>query len=283
MGAATILKKNQKIRTLSIIFLVIGLVTSTAIALDPMGPPVARLTAGQVQIGLDYSHSTMDLELGDGTWVESLDGALFDTGEAVHFTLKNFKAYRTYANIGLGATDSLEAFLRVGGTEGQFGDSVWEDQEEFEGGTDFAIGAGIKATFFDDGALQVGGLLQTNWAEYNGTLFASHWFAADRVEMNITEVQMAVGAAYTWDERFSIYGGPFLHFVSGDLDDTFSDVDTTTGGLLTSTYSWEIDEDAVFGGYFGAQLELTENCSFNIEYQSTGAADAVGMSLLWKN
>jgi len=283
MDAAMILNKIQKIWTLSMICLVVGLVTSTALALDPMGPPVAGLAEGQVKVGIDYSHSSMDLELGDGTWVEQLDGVLFDTGEAVPFTLKDFKAYRTYAGIGYGASDRLEAFVRVGGTEARFGDSVWQDQEEFDSSTDFAVGGGLKATFYDDGALQVGGLIQGSWAQYNGTLFAPQWLAADRVEIDLTEVQIAVGAAYTWAERFSIYGGPFLHFVSGDFDDTFSAVDATTGGLLTSNYVWEIDEDSVFGGYFGAQLELTDRCVFNIEYQRTAAADAVGLSLMFKN
>lgn len=283
MGSTAFFAKNREIRHLGLIFIVVGWAASTAVALDPMGPPAAGLAQGQIQVGIDYSQSTMDVELADGTWVEFLDGVFLDAGEAVPFTLKNFEADRAYANIGFGATDYLEAFLRVGGTEGRFGDSVWQDQEKFESSTDFAIGGGIKATFYEDGPLRVGGLLQANWSEYNGTLFAPHWAAADRVEMNITEVQMAVGAAYTWAERFSVYGGPFLHFVSGDFDDTFSVVDTVTGGLLTSKYSWQIDEDSVFGGYIGAQLGLTDNCSFNIEYQRTADADALGMSLLWRN
>ena len=283
MGAATILTKIRNVWFLSFVFLTVGLVASTAVALDPMGPPVAGLAEGQLKVGIDYSHSTMDLELDNGTWSELLDGVPLDAGEGVPFTIKNFKAYRTYANIGIGATDAVEAFVRVGGTSGRFGDSVWQDSEEFESSTDFAAGGGVKATFYDDGALRVGGLIQGSWAEYNGTLSAPQWFASDRVEMDLTQVQIAVGGAYTWDERFTLYGGPFVHFLSGDFDDTFSVVDATTGGLLTSNYNWEIDEDSVFGGYVGAQLELSDNCSFNIEYQSTGAADAVALSLLWRN
>jgi hypothetical protein len=283
MGAATILTKIRNIWFMSFIFLMVGLVASTAVALDPMGPPVAGLAEGQVKVGIEYSRSTMDLELDNGTWFELLDGVPLDAGEALPFTLKNFKANRTYANVGFGATDTLEAFLRLGGTEGRFGDSIWEDQEKFDSSTDFAFGGGIKVTFYDDGALQVGGLIQGSWAEYNGTLTAPHWTTSDRIEMDLTQVQIAVGGAYTWAERFSIYGGPFLHFVSGDLDDTFSLEDEITGGRLTSNYNWEIDEDSVFGGYFGAQLEFTEHVFFNIEYQRTAAADAVGMSLLWRN
>jgi len=285
MAAAMILVRIVNVKRIwhvGVMFAAVSLVAPTALALDPMGPPAAGLAQGQIEIGIDYSHSKMDLELSDGTWIELLDGVFLDAGEALPFTLKNFKASTTYANIGFGATDRLEAFVRVGGTTGRFGDSVWQYQEEFDGSTDFAVGGGIKATFFDEGALQVGGLLQASWAEYNGTLFSPQpdWGEADRVEIEIAEVQIAVGATYTWAERFSIYGGPFLHFVSGELNDTWSEVDP--GGLLTSEYSWEIDEDSVFGGYAGAQVELTENCSFNIEYQRTAAADAVGMSLLWR-
>ena len=276
--------RNHKFWFLSFTSIMIGLAASTALALDPMGPPVAGLVEGQLQVGIDYSRSNMDLELDNGTWVELLDGVLFDAGEALPFELKNFKAHRAYANIGYGATDRIEAFVRIGGTEARFGDSVWMDQEKFESSTDFAVGGGLKVTFFDNGPLQIGGLLQANWSEYNGTLFAPHWAAADRVEIDLTEVQVAFGAAYSWADRIAIYGGPFFHFVSGDFDDTYSVVDPGgSGGLLTSNYQWEIDEDSVFGAYIGAQVELNDNCSFNVEYQRTAAADAIGLSLMVRN
>jgi hypothetical protein len=51
---------------------------------------------------------------------------------------------------------------------------------------------------------------------------------------------------------------------------------------LNSKYDWEIDEDSVFGGYIGAQLEVAEGCSFNVEYLKTAAADAFGASILWR-
>ena len=286
MGAATILGKienKKKMWRLGFAFAVLALGASSAFALDPMGPPAAGLAEGQLKIGIDYSYSTMDLDLNNGTWIEFLDGALYDAGEAVPFTLKNFKAHRTYANIGFGASDRIEAFLRVGGTEGRFGDSIWEDNERFEGSDDLAVGGGVKATFYDDGVLQIGGLFQGSWAEYNGTLDAPQWSSADRVEIDLTQFQVALGATYTWAERFSIYGGPFLHFVSGDLDDTINELSNTTPvGLLTSKYSWDIEEDSVFGAYAGVQMELVENCSFNIEFQLTPSADAVGMSLMWR-
>lgn len=283
MGTRAFLAKRRTIGFWGFIFTMIALSASTTVALDPMGPPVAGMSAGQMQVGGEYSYSTMDLELGEGRWVEYLDGAFSAAGTAMDFDLKDFKAHRAYVNVGFGPTDYFDVFVRLGGTEAEFGDSIWLDQEDFESSTDVAIGGGLKATFYENGPLQIGGLVQANWSEYNGTLFASDWLAADHVTIEIAELQAAVGAAFTWAERFAIYGGPFLHFVSGDLDDTFSEVDGGTGGLLRSKYSWEIEEDSIFGGYFGANVNLSENCTFSVEYQLTGAADAVGLSLLWRN
>ncbi len=252
------------------------------LALDQMGPPVAGLEQGQFKAGVDFSYGEMDLETKDGSWVEYLDGAFLDAGEATNFTLEDFKTAKTFVNFGYGFADICEGFLRVGGTKGSFDDSIWLDSEEFDSGSELAAGGGVKATFFEDGGLRVGGLLQGSWGEYHGKLDAPHWAAPDFVELDLTEVQIAFGAAYTWEDRLTVYGGPFFHFVSGDLEDTVTEVDTISGGLLNSEYVWELDEDSVFGGYFGAQLEIAESCSVSLEYQKTGAADAFGASILWR-
>ncbi|MFH1719135.1 MAG: hypothetical protein ABIF19_17405 [Planctomycetota bacterium] len=254
---------------------------SKALALDPMGPPAAGLQHGQFKAGIDYSHSEMDLELNEGTWVEFLDGAFSDEGDATSFTLKNFKTNRTYANLGYGVADICEVFLRVGGANAKFGDSLWEDEERFDSSSGFALGGGIKATFLEEGNLKLGGLFQMSWSEYSGLLDAAHWAAPDFVEVDIAEIQIGVGATYMLSDRASVYAGPFLHFVGGDLDDVYSEVDGG-GGQLTSHYSWNIKQDSIVGIYVGTQLELTENCSFNVELQGTASAQAVGASLAWR-
>jgi hypothetical protein len=258
-----------------------------AFALDPMGPPVAGLEQGQFKFGVDFSYSEMDLELDNGQWAEFLDGVFFDAGEATSFDLKEFEATRTFVNFGYGFADNVEGFIRVGGTKGEFGDSIWQDSEDFESGSNLVVGAGLKATFFEQDGLKLGGIIQGSYAEYQGELDAPHWGAADFVEVDLTEVQLALGASYTWEDRFSIYGGPFLHFVSGDLYDNVTELFVDEFGvplpnLLHSEYVWEIDEDSAFGAYIGAQLEIGENCAVNVEYQKTAAADAFGAGILWK-
>jgi len=268
-------------RPAAFILAIIFLIGSNALALDPMGPPVADLENGQFKVGVDFSHSEMDLELEEGTWVEFLDGAFSDEGYATSFTLKDLKTNRTYVNLGYGVADICEVFLRVGGAKAKFGDSIWEDEESFDSSSGLAVGGGIKATFFDEGDLKLGGLFQVHWSEYSGLLDAAHWAAPDHVEVDLAEIQIALGAQYALSDRASIYAGPFLHFAGGDLDDIYSEADGG-GGQLTSHYSWNIKEDSIVGMFAGVQLEITENCSFNVELQGTGSAQAVGASVAWK-
>ena len=274
-------ENKRKIWLLGLSLIMVAFCGSAAFALDPMGPPAADLQAGQLKAGVDYSKSTMDLELNEGIWVEYLDGIFLDVGEAVPFTLKDFKMNKAYFNFAYGAADNCEAFLRVGGTSATFGDSIWEDGERFDSNTDFAIGGGIKATFYEEDDLKIGGMLQVSWAEFDGKLKATHWAASDFVGIDIAETQIAIGATYRLTEHVSIYGGPFLHFISGELEDTFSEIDAG-GGLLTSEYSWNVEQESVFGSYIGTQIELTEEFSFNIEYQHTSASDAFGAGLKWR-
>jgi len=280
MKRETFLSKAGNIRSIWLLGFVLLVGRSAALALDPMGPPTAGLRQGQFEEGIEYSYGTMDLELNEGTWIEHLDGVFYDAGNAEPLTLKNFKTNKAYFNLGYGIIDGLDAFLRLGATTATFGDSIWEDAEKFDNHADFTVGCGIKATFYEDDKLKLGGLFQANWAEFDGQLNAAHWAAADFVEMSITEIQVAVGPTYKLADNISIYGGPFFHFVVGDLDDEFSQV--SEGSLLTSKYSWELDESLNFGGYIGAQVDIAEDLSFNIEYQQTESADALSVGFVWR-
>jgi len=276
----TFLSKAGNIRSIWFLGFMLLVGRSAAFALDPMGPPTAGLRQGQLKEGIEYSYGTMDLKLNEGTWIEHLDGVFYDSGNANSLTLKNLKTNKAYFNLGYGIIDGLDAFLRLGATTVTFGDSIWEDAEKFDNDADFTVGCGIKATFYENDKLKLGGLFQANWAEFDGSLSAAHWAAADLVEMSITEIQVAVGPTYKLAEHISIYGGPFFHFVIGDLDDEFSQA--SEGGLLTSKYSWDVDESSNFGGYIGAQVDIAENFSFNIEYQQTASADALSAGLIWR-
>jgi len=265
-------KNTRYIRLVALALLVAVLAGSNAFALDPMGPTTAGLRQAESEIGINYTHSTMDIKLTDGKWIESFNGA----GEAVSFELKDFEMNKVYADFGYGIWEGCELFLRLGGVNTEFGDSIWEAGEEFDSNTNFTFCIGSRATFYEIGDLKIGRLIQFSWANMDGDLKAPQWTQADSVDIDLLEVQIAIGPTYTSPNGTSIYGGPFFHFVDGDLEDKFTD--DATG--ITSKYSWDIDETSTFGGYLGAQMHIAENTFLNLEYQYTSGADAFGLSYI---
>ena len=274
-------KENQgfrKILSFTVVLAFLLFLNSSAYCLDFMGPPVAGLEWGQVEAGMNFTISKMDLELNGGLYDDYFDGIWIDSGEALDVKFKDFKINRAYANIGYGLMDGVEGFLRIGGANGKFDDSIWLNEEEFTSGAEFAFSGGVKFTFYNEGNLQLGGLFQAGMTNFDGELSSVNWSASDFVEVNMAEMQFALGACGDINENVSIYGGPFVHFVSGDLKDNSYILDS--GGLLASEFTWDIEQESVLGGYLGIQMNFAENASFNIEYQHTSDAGAFGMSFV---
>ena len=174
--------------------------------------------------------------------------------------------------------------MRLGGTKAEFsGTNFWSFGENFDSNTDFAIGGGIKATFYEEGRLKIGGLVQVDWSELDGAIRPKDWpVADDTVQFDLVQVQIAAGPSYELTESAVIYGGPFVQFVRGDWEDVYSQIDEATGGLLTSKKTWDVVEDSYFGGYIGTQVEISENSTFLIEYQQTGSSYAIGAGMAIK-
>lgn len=280
MKRGTTLEKPKNIRKnllLGLVLIVVCLGGSSAFALDPMGPPVVGLLKGQYEGKFDYSYNKMDLKLTEGKGVAYLDGAFQGSWQEPSLKIKDFEINKVYAGLGYGFSMNCEAFLRMGATSSEFGDSLWEAGEEFDGSTDFTIGGGLRATFYERDKLKIGGVFQANWAKFDGKVNVPTVTADDYVGIELAEMQIAIGAIRTWTERVSIYGGPFIHFTYGDFDYTLSRAE---GGLQTLKYSWDINEGPTLGGYFGARIELTETSSFDIEYQHTSDANVFGISLM---
>jgi hypothetical protein len=267
--------KTGYLRLAAFVLLTVSLAGPNAFALDPMGPTTASLNQGQTEIGIDYIKSTMDVELTQGKWIESFNGTFNGAGEAVSFDLKDFETSKIYANFGYGIWDNCELYLRLGGVNTEFGDSIWEAGEKFDGDTSFSFCLGSRATFYESGDLKIGRLIQLSYTSMEGDLTAAQWPQPDAVDIDLLEIQIAVGPTFTAPNGSSFYCGPFFHYVDGDLEDTY-----TEASGITSKYSWDIDETAMFGGYLGAQLNIAENTFLNLEYQRTSGADAFGLSFL---
>ncbi len=78
-----------------------------------------------------------------------------------------------------------------------------------------------------------------------------------------------------------VYGGPFLHFVRGDLD-----IDGTwTAPALTNfplNGSSDVEEESIIGGHVGAQWNMSEDVCCHVEIAFTGDAWGLGIGGLWR-
>jgi len=271
----------SKIWLLGFALMILGLSGSNVFAMDLMGPPTTELETGMFRGGLEYSYSSMDLDLKEGSLLVYRNGEFLYSGITISQTIKDLEVNTLYATVGYGIFENCEAFLRMGAAKATFGDSLWGQGEEFDSGIDLAIGAGIKATFYEGFDWKIGAIFQINRAELDGEVDASSWTIPqpNYVEISTTEMQLAIGATYMYSSRVSFYGGPFAHFISGDFDYDFNII---TQDIDTGKFSWEINEGPTFGAYFGAQIKIAENFSGNIEYQQTSNANVIGANIMMR-
>ena len=271
----------SRIWLLGLALMMIGLGGSNVFAMDLLGPPTAGLEKGMFRGGLEYSFSSMDMDLMEGSATIYRDGEFEFSGIASSLTIKDFQVNTLYAAVGYGVFENCEAFLRIGAAKATFGDSLWGEGEEFDGNIDLAIGCGVKATFYEGFDWKIGAIFQINRSELDGEIDSSAWITPQPnfVEISTTEMQIAMGATYMYSRRLLIYGGPFAHFISGNLDYDFNRV---VENVDTGTFSWEINEGPTFGAYLGAQLEITKNVSGNIEYQQTSNGNVFGASVMMR-
>jgi len=265
---------RRKICLSALVFVIIILSGPVSFALDPLGPPAANLERGQHRIGIDYSQSKMDLQITEWKGIQYIYGA-YETSGTVSSPppLKDLKQRSDYINLGYSVYRNWDIFLRLSRTKAEFGDSLWQQAEEFESESVPMYGGGIKATFYEGDYLKIGGLVQANWAHYDGQLDTTLWETAHYIVMDFTEIQIALGASYMLLDGLSIYGGPLMHLVNGEIEETYVE-EADIGGLGYWEWTSDIKEDSTYGGYIGSELEIGKKYAANIEYQFTGGGSA---------
>jgi len=294
---------KRKMLRLGLMLIVIGFCSSGALA-TTMGPPVACLDAGQFSIGLDYSTNDIGVDIdGKETSLYGMKIYLGDEKTADKEVTEGPEKFKlsdeidsdmVFANLGYGVSDKLEVFLRLGAAD--------IDMIDMDGGDDFAYGFGAKATFYEEGKVKLGALFQMTWASADGDLDAEDVHIRDEKEgidevledvpgtwdIDYYQLKFAVGPTYELTEGCSIYGGPFYHLVSGDLERKYSYVDTYDAGVFSveerysQKMSGDIEESSSFGVYIGAQVDLAANLPIAVEYQLTGDTDVIGASLVYR-
>jgi len=278
-----------------------------------MGHAVAELEKGQFSIGAEYSASRMDLRFNEGEITRRgyADGVLtsISSGPLVPYTLTNLHMDKIWTKISYGVTDDWDVFLRLGTSDMDFDysgrmicvnnacDAFTLGQEQ-NGDNGFAIGLGTKVTFHKEENIKWGGLFQISWCQSDGKESGAllpaesmtDWSDSfsHSVDIELIEIHVALGPEYQLADNISIYGGPFLHFINGNVEGhyyesgMFTLPDPDVFSEYTTDYTCDIDQRTFFGGYVGLEMDLTKNVSANIEYQHTATADALAINLTWK-
>ena len=104
----------------------------------------------------------------------------------------------------------------------------------------------------------------------NGSLSTS---GVNKIELDWYEIQLALGPNWMVDEGIYLYGGPFLHFLEGD-------VDVITSGLRTR-YEHELEQESEFGGFVGCLVEVDPHIVVNVEGQLMSDAWLLAAGVTW--
>ena len=282
---------EKRTAMLVVALVVVSICSSVVVALPPMGPPKAMVGQDQWTVGVGFSHGEMDLDA-RGTGREnpgtgSLGPAAYDKHD-----IEDLTTNMVLGSLGFGVSDSWDVFVSVGAadagddiTEELPGGTVGNRYSGFDSSYEIAYGIGSRATFWEDGDITWGGLVQILWQNPDGSidLRAANdptFTLTGDAELDFWELQVAAGP--TWEgDNFRVYGGPFLHVVDGDIDLDTSGVDGSSATWRVIS-SGDVRESSQFCGYAGAQWLLFENTMANVEIQVTGDAWAVGLGTVWK-
>ena len=271
---------NRRFPFLGTLLITIALSHSVACAFDPIGPPAARLKTGWSATTLEYLYSNMDLEA---------DGFTLAGIEFFPDAVEGIKSNKVYANFASGLQDYGEVFLRVGAMDASSG--TGDNWSDFVGDSDyeFAIGAGAKFNFgqSQDGVHTWSLVAQTSYASLDLGIKTSpilDSIATLSAQLDIWEVQIALGYTRRFGDRLQVYCGPFLHYVSGDADikgSILTDVGEAIEGGATKA-STDLEQESNVGGYVGVEWSRDDAFGVCVEWQFTSGGYAVGGGLIWR-
>ena len=252
---------EQKKLLLSI--MVVGMISSAALAVAPIGPPVAGLAEGQYSAGLGYAMADLEVEI---------QGAFPNPGRR---GWQNAEVQAYYAKLGYGISDTwcAEVTLGMSGLELD-ADKLPVTGKDFDGDDKFMFGLTTKKTLHDNGTdTKWGAVFQymrggsKDTINSTGTAFGngSVVFTNATVDIDWYMMQLAMGPSIQVNPDICLYGGPFLMFVEADLH--------ANAGFVS--VEAEISERFQFGGYIGTMINLGGNAGLNLEFllsnQSWGA------------
>jgi len=243
-----------------------GVLSSAALALAPMGPPVATLPQGQYAGGVGYAFSEMTLEV---------TGPVSKVGGDAE--LDDFRSSVYYIYAGYGLSDTWSVYGAIGVADAEFDADT--GGSDFDGDTDTGFAIGTKKTLQDDGGkIKWGTVLQYCRGKsedkinspVGGQSFGNQSISLgsgyQKIELDWYEIQLGLGPAVQVRDNLCVYGGPFLDFFQGDLE------------LSTEGDEYELQQRAELGAYIGGIYNVTSNISLSAELLVTGEAWGLGVS-----
>ncbi len=258
--------------------------------LSVMGPPRSLLKQGQSSAGFEAGYSEMNLQSFGERTETHLSPYSSDTSYR-KYKLENLKSAMLSARFDTNIFENWDMFVRVGTTYGkgeineiQAGGASGSQFDCNDGNFGFSWGAGTRTTFYKKDNITWGGIFQINWV-YPGksdiTDDSDTNFSGE-AEIKYWEAQLAIGPTIEID-FVRIYGGPFLHFVKGDLDISGNTLDTSPPYLsMTIDSTHQIREESQLGGFLGAQWRIGNINTIVTEVQLTKDAWGIGVGTAWK-
>lgn len=253
-----------------VVFAVVVLtVSGTVFGSSLMGPPMAQLGQDNWSVGADFSHSKEDWKLSGFSFLEPIKA-------------KGARVNRLFANVGYGANDRLDLFFRLGGAEADVGkvDECSVVQYLNQGDWGIAAEGGFRLTLLKCKKSSWGILAQAGYAklDFDRKEFWVNCFDPYiSAEARVMTAQIGAGPTIGLAKGVSLYGGPFVRFVRGQMD-----VDIDFYGQRIQD-SGRIREKDQFGLYGGLQADLSPLLAVQVEYQRVfDSADAFATGLVLK-
>jgi hypothetical protein len=230
-----------------ILFAVVVLCAQPVWALRFMGPPTTDIRGGQFGLGLDWSHSQFDIRSND----LDLD------------TAANVEANVYFTRLLFGIADGAEISGLVG-----LSDIEESEEDGLRSTNDVTWGAGLKLNFIESGSFGLGAAFQFTSLEGDDETAVGPFIAEGDLDAYLLE--LAVGASYKL-HHVSLYGGPFVHFITGDFEGRVAG--------LREVIDVE-QEESKLGGYVGVSAELAADTSVSLEYQFTDDSYGIGVGIV---
>ena len=267
------------------VVVVVGLCASSVFAV--IGTPTAGLNKGQWSGGFDYSYSKQGLEKTTlkGTYAKVGD-PIVPTSTKLEFDY--LKTQRYYGTIGYGIDDWWELSVSLGIADVKSAyknetahDTEWTDRNL---DNDFAWGWSTKITFAKQDKINWGAAVQMNWLDTSTSIDTHEGGRLYERTMDLSSYDLLVAVGPTVDMGgWKLYGGPFYYYLNGTVDSKVVRYASAGGALqFIDKESGDIRAEDNFGGFIGAQVDLTNSIAWTTEVSAHQNGWGFGTGIAFK-